>query len=261
MARYKLILSYDGTDFCGWQRQKYHKHASPLPSIQETLEIALGKILNHPVDVSASGRTDAGVHALNQVCHFDTERVLPKDLCWALKSQLPTTISAKSVVQVDDRFHSTIWAVRKTYRYWIWNNPRVPALLNRFSWWLRFPLELERLNQICEPLLGEKDFASFRSMGTEVKTTVRRIERVQWTLRKESLLQFEITGNGFMKQMVRNIVGTTVDLAQRGQGPEKMSEIISLCSRQKAGTTAPPQGLFLVHVEYPKGGKAPSKGS
>jgi tRNA pseudouridine38-40 synthase len=252
MARYKMIISYDGTDFCGWQRQKAHKHASPKPSLQETFEIALGKILNHPVDISASGRTDAGVHALQQVCHFDTERTLPKDLCWALKSQLPLTMSAKSVEQVPDNFHATLWAVRKTYRYWIWNHPRAPALLGRFSWWLRSPLNLDKLNEISKPLLGEKDFASFRTMGTELKTTVRRIEKVQWTERRPGLLEFRITGNGFMKQMVRNIVGTITDLESEGFGPDKMSEIIGLCDRRKAGTTAPPQGLFLYNVEYPK---------
>lgn len=251
-TKYKMIVSYDGTDFCGWQRQKPHKHAGHLPSIQETIEQALGKILNHPVDVSASGRTDAGVHALNQVCHFETERTLPKDLCWALKSQLPETISAKSVVEVSPDFHATLSAVRKTYRYWIWNHPRAPALLNRFTWWLRHPLDLEKLNELSQPLLGEKDFASFRTMGTELKTTVRRIERVEWVLRRPGLLEFRITGNGFMKQMVRNIVGTIVGLEKAGETPEKMNEIIGLCDRRRAGTTAPAQGLFLYNVEYPK---------
>lgn len=251
-VRYKLILSYDGTDFCGWQRQKPHKHSGHLPSIQETVEVALGKILNHPVDVSASGRTDAGVHAVAQVCHFNTTRSLPRDLCWALKSQLPPTISAKLVHEVSPQFHATLSAVRKTYRYWIWNHPRTPALLNRYTWWLRDTLDLKRLNALAGPLLGEKDFASFRTMGTELKTTVRRIEAASWALRRPGLLEFRITGNGFMKQMVRNIVGTSVTLHNQGFGAEKMNEIIGLCDRRKAGTTAPPQGLFLYNVEYPK---------
>lgn len=252
MARYRMIISYDGTDFCGWQRQKAHRHASPKPSIQETLEQALGKILNHPVDISASGRTDAGVHAVAQVVHFDTDRTLPRDLCWALKSQLPPTISAKAYSQVPDRFHATLSATRKTYRYWIWNHPRAPALLNRYAWWIRAPLHIGDLNRICEPLLGEHDFACFRSMGSPVKHTIRRIERAEWVQKRSGLLEFTVTGNGFMKQMVRNIVGTTVGLAQKGDGPEKMKHIMSLKDRQKAGATAPPQGLFLMSVEYPR---------
>lgn len=252
MARYRMILSYDGTDFCGWQRQKPHKHASPLPSIQETLEQALGKILNHPVDVSASGRTDAGVHAVAQVVHFETDRKLPRDLCWALKSQLPASISAKAYAPVPSDFHATLSAKRKTYRYWIWNHPRAPALLNRYAWWLRAPLDLDKLNALCEPLLGEQDFACFRSMGSPVKTTVRRIEKAAWVRRRNGLIEFTVVGNGFMKQMVRNMVGTMVDLEKQPNGHEKMREIIGLKDRTRAGRTAPPQGLFLINVEYPK---------
>lgn len=247
-----MIVSYDGTDFCGWQKQKEHKHASPLPSIQESLEIALSAILNHPVEISGSGRTDAGVHANAQVCHFDTDRKLPSDLCWALKSKLPPTISAKRVEMVSDHFHATISAKRKTYRYWIWNHPRAPALLQRYTWWIRQPLDLSHLNALCEPILGEHDFESFRSVGTVVKHTVRRIERAEWKRKSSGLIEFTITGNGFMKQMVRNLVGTMIDLSHRPDGPEKMKNIMSLKDRTKAGRAAPPQGLFLMSVEYPR---------
>lgn len=252
MARYRLIVSYDGTDFCGWQRQKEHKHASPLPTIQETLETALSEILNHPIEISGSGRTDAGVHALRQVCHFETDRKLPADLCWALKSKLPPTISAKMVQRVSDKFHATISAKRKTYRYWIWNNPRAPALLQRYTWWIRQPLDLDHLNELANVVVGEHDFESFRSVGTVVKHTVRRIEKAEWKRKSSGLIEFTVTGNGFMKQMVRNLVGTMIDLSQRRDGPEKMKEIMSLKDRTKAGRAAPPQGLFLVSVEYPR---------
>jgi tRNA pseudouridine38-40 synthase len=252
MARVRLLISYDGTDFCGWQKQKVHECASPLPSIQETLEKALEKILRHPVKLSASGRTDAGVHAAAQVVHFDTEKTLPKDLCWALKSQLPSSIAAKQAWLAPREFHSTLSAVKKTYRYWIWNHPRPTALLARYSWWIRAPLELEYLHECSQYLLSLQDFASFRSMGTPVKHTHREIYQAEWAWLRPNLLQFEVTGNGFMKQMVRNIVGTMVDLSLKDQPSEKMKTILEAKDRQKAGPTAPPQGLFLRRVYYPK---------
>lgn len=253
MARYRMLISYDGTDFCGWQKQKdHHEFAPTLPSIQETLEKALSTILNHEVRTLASGRTDAGVHAVGQVVHFDSDRKMPRDLCWALKGKLPPSISAKALYSAPDDFHALHSAVRKTYRYWIWNHPRAPALLHRYSWWLRNPVNLDRLNQSAEHLLGEKDFSSFRSTGTEVLHSVRRIDRALWRERRPGLIEFEITGGGFMKQMVRNIVGTMVELEMKGKSPELMNEIIELKDRTKAGIAAPAQGLFLRQVTYPK---------
>jgi len=251
MPKIKLILSYDGTDYCGWQKQKAHRHASALPSLQETVEKALETLLQHPVDLSASGRTDAGVHAVAQVAHFDTQSRLPKDLCWALRSRLPHSITAKAAFEAPREFHSTLSAVRKTYKYWIWNDPRPPALLWRYAWWVRQPLSVDFLNSCARQIHGRHDFASFRSMGTPVKHTVREIYRAEWTRRSPQLLQFIVTGNGFMKQMVRNLVGTQVDLSLKAQPHEMMSEILKLQDRQKAGQAAPPQGLFLQKVYYP----------
>lgn len=252
VARYKMIISYDGTDFCGWQRQKDHKHGPELPSIQETFEKALGTILNHKVDLSASGRTDAGVHAVGQVIHFDTDRKMPRDLCWALKSKLPPTISAKALFEVPKEFHATVSAYNKTYRYWVWNHERAPALMQRYVWWIRNPLHLDFLQEAADQLVGTQDFASFKNTGTPTRTTVRRIDQAVWTQKKPGLLEFQITGGGFMKQMVRNIVGTMVDLELKGKEAKMISDIIALKDRTKAGPAAPPQGLFLMKVRYPK---------
>lgn len=252
MARYRIHVSYDGTDFCGWQKQKDHKHGPDLPSIQETMEKALQTILQEPVSLSASGRTDAGVHARAQVCHFDTEKKLPPDLCWSMKALLPPTISPQTAWLAPDDFHSTISAVKKTYKYWVWNHPRTPALLGRYSWWIRKPLDVDQLNLLAAQMVGEHDFASFRSMGTVVKHTIRHIYSARWHWRRAGLLEFEVTGNGFMKQMVRNMVGTQVEMVIKGQPIEKIREIIDLKDRQKAGSAAPPQGLFLHRVYYPK---------
>lgn len=252
MSKIRLLVSYDGTDFCGWQKQKDHANGPELPSIQETMENALAQIFQHPVDLNASGRTDAGVHALGQVCDFVTDRPLPKDLAWAMRSKLPPSIAVKAAWLAPREFHSTLSAENKTYRYWILNQQRPSALLHRYTWWMRTPLDPVKLNQMAEMILGEHDFASFRTMGTPVKHTRRVIYGARWHWRKPGLLEFEVTGNGFMKQMVRNLVGTQVDLLWKGQPLEKMREILEAQDRQKAGTTAPAQGLYLYKVRYPK---------
>lgn len=251
MQKIKLFVSYDGTDFCGWQKQKDHKHGPDKPSIQETIEQAISTVLNEPIKLSASGRTDAGVHAAAQVAHFSTDRKLPKDLCWALRSRLPDSIVVKSAWLAPKEFHSTLSATHKTYRYLIWNNHRPTAILARYSNWIRTPLNLEYLNSQAQFLKRNQDFKSFQSVGTPVKTTVREVFEAKWIQRRPSLVEFQITGSGFLKQMVRNIVGTQIDLLIKGQPLEKIEEILLAKDRQKAGTSAPAQGLFLSRVYYP----------
>ena len=249
--RIKLLISYDGTDFCGWQKQKDHKHGPDKASLQETTEKALSKIFNETISLSASGRTDAGVHALAQVAHFETTRKIPTDLCWATRSFLPASIVVKAAWEAPAEFHSTLSATRKTYRYWIWNSQRPTALLARFSHWIRNPLDLDYLNEQTRFLVKKQDFKSFQSVGTEVAHTVREIYSARWKQRKANLVEFEITGSGFLKQMVRNIVGTQLDLCLKSQAIETMEEIIKAQDRRKALTTAPAQGLFLTRVYYP----------
>jgi tRNA pseudouridine38-40 synthase len=251
MKKIRFVVSYDGTDYCGWQKQKEHAYASELPSIQETIENSLQKIFQHPIRLSGSGRTDAGVHAVAQVCHFETDRKIPKDLCWALRSQLPESIAAKVAYIAPQEFHATLSAEKKTYKYWIWNSNRNSALLNRYSWWVRQPLNIENLRARSQCLLGEKDFASFKSVGTEVKHTIRNIYKMDWSQRSSGLVELKITGNGFMKQMVRNIVGTIVDNEVKSQPIDIIEEILEKKHRTAAGPTAPAQGLFLQKVYYP----------
>jgi len=252
MAKIKFIVSYDGTDFCGWQKQKEHACASPKPSVQETVEQALTKLFNEPIGLYASGRTDAGVHAHAQVCHFETQRPLPKSFCWAMKSMLPASVVVKKAWIASDDFHSTLSADKKTYRYWIWNSPLPTALLNRYTYWVRQPLDLNYLQKLADKIVGEHDFKSFQSVGTAVPHTVREIYSAKWTRKKNGLVQFEVTGSGFLKQMVRNLVGTQVDMCIKQQPIEKMDQILLAKDRRQAGPTAPPQGLFLWKVYYPK---------
>lgn len=252
MQKIKLIISYDGTDFCGWQKQKDHIHGPEKPSLQETVEKALKKVLNQEVDLSASGRTDAGVHALAQVAHFSTDSKLPKDLCWATRSYLPPSVVVKSAWLAPKEFHATLSATHKTYRYWIWNAQRPSALMARYSNWIRTPLDLKYLNEQAQFLVKNQDFKSFQSTGTPVKTTVREVYKAEWLQRRNNLVEFRITGNGFLKQMVRNIAGTQLDLLLKGHPIEKIEEILAAKDRQQALTTAPAQGLFLSRVYYPR---------
>lgn len=248
----KLLISYDGTDYCGWQKQKDHEFAPDKPSLQETIEKALEKIFQQSISLCASGRTDAGVHAAAQVAHFEVEKPIPKDLCWALKGTLPSSISAKAAWIAPEEFHSTLSAEKKTYRFLIWNHSRPTALMARYTWWIRFPLDLGFMNECSKYLISKQDFASFQSVGTPVQHTVREIFKAEWSLKKPNLIQFEVTGSGFLKQMVRNIVGTIVDLNIKNQAPEQILSILQAMDRKKAGPAAPPQGLFLTKVYYPK---------
>ncbi len=252
MPRIKFTVSYDGTDFCGWQRQNQdHK-----PSVSQTLQTALEKIFQHPIKIFASGRTDAGVHALNQVCHFDTTKdeklLIGWDLAWALRSKLPDTIVIKKAWLASDDFHATISADRKTYRYLVYNSQQPSALLSRFTGWMRQPLDLDYLNKCSQFVLGEHDFKSFQSVGTEVPHTVRTIYRAEWAWKKPHIAQFTITGSGFLKQMVRNIVGTQLLAHRKGWKPEQMDQILKALDRQIAGPPAEPQGLYLMKVYYPQ---------
>lgn len=253
MPRIRFTVSYDGTDFCGWQRQNHGDKSSVSQTIQEALE----KIFKHPVSLFASGRTDAGVHALNQVCHFDTEWPLSRlegfDMKRAIRGHLPDSILIKRVWLAPDDFHSTLSPEKKTYRYLIHNAMQRSVILSRYTAWEKKPLDLSYLNSCSQFLVGNQDFKSFQSVGTPVAHTVRTIENAVWEWRKPHIAQFTVTGTGFLKQMVRNIVGTQLLLAKKELPPETMREIIKAQDRQKAGPPAPPQGLFLMRVYYPTG--------
>ena len=252
MSRVRFVVSYDGTGFCGWQKQKPEDQVS----VAQVLEGALSKVFNEKISLFASGRTDAGVHALNQVCHFSTHRKIDPakkwDLCWALNSQLPPSIVVKKAWLAPDDFHATLSATHKTYRYLLLNRPRPSALMNRYAHWERLPIEIEHLQKSSEFLLGNHDFKSFQSVGTPVKDTIRDIYQAEWQWRRPGLLQFTVTGSGFLKQMVRNIVGTSLMLERKGLDPSKMREIIQAQDRMKAGPPAPAQGLYLMRVYYPR---------
>lgn len=250
MFKVRLKISYDGTNFCGWQRQSNSENIS----IQAVLEEKLSKIFNKKITVTASGRTDAGVHALEQICHFRVPRD-PRSfpLIRALQSMTPYEIVIHKGWIAPDDFHSIFSCKEKTYRYYVLNRVRPSAFFHPYSWWKdKRQLDIDWLNKASSYLVGTHDFKSFQTKGTEVKTTVRTVYEAKWTRGKNGLLIFTIRGKGFLKQMVRNIVGTIVDTERLGKDPSVIREVMEKLDRKAAGPTAPPQGLFLVNVKYPR---------
>lgn len=243
----RLFLAYDGTNYLGFQIQPKG------PTIQGILQEVLSQILGHKVKIKSAGRTDAGVHALCQVVHFLTTSDKPLEVIFrALNGLLPKDISVWLVEEVDFKFHPQRNVLRKTYQYYIYNSPVRNPLLRLYSWWVPEPLDILAMSACLTELIGTKDFASFRKAGTEVKTTVRTIYSAEfkWSKEHKNLLIFEIVGKGFMRYMVRNIVGALVEVGKGKLSLEQFREIIEAKDRKVAPPPAPPQGLILKHIEY-----------
>lgn len=248
MTRIRLKISYDGSRYHGWQKQ-----AEGTLTIQGQLESTLSQLLNEPITTIGSGRTDAGVHALAQNVHFETTKD-PKRYSWlkALNGMLPADISVRDAWIAPPEFHALYSARRKVYKYRIWNHPVPSPIQRQFSYWIPGNLSLDSLNLLAAGLIGTHDFASFQSAGTELKTTVRTLFKSQWVQRSPRILEYTVEGTGFLKQMVRNIVGTQLFLEKQGKGVEALIEILKTRDRQRAKDPAPPQGLFLNQVHYPR---------
>lgn len=252
MRKIKLLLSYDGTEYEGWQRQPGGR-----PTVQGTLEHVLTQIYNEPVKVIGSGRTDSGTHAIGQVAHFEAPKILQKEerLLRALNSLLPENIAVKGAWLVPDDFHALASARRKTYIYRIWNHPIRSPLWHKRALWVPQALDLEFLNQLSTGVVGRKDFKSFQTSGTPVKSTVRHIDQCLWVARSPHLIELRISGNGFLKQMVRNLVGTLLYLERnrdaKGAHPGQLQQIFDAHDRQAAKATVAAHGLYLYRVEYP----------
>lgn len=241
---FKITLQYDGTDYVGWQRQ------ATGVSIQGLIEDALAPIAGQPVPVAGAGRTDAGVHALGQVASaaFQT-RLDPDVLRRALNAVLPADVRAALVEPAADDFHARFSASFKTYEYRIANGPFVSPFDYRYRWHVPQRLEVDAMRQAAGRLVGQHDFAAFRAVGSEVKTTVRHLARLD-VLAGGSEVRVVATADGFLRHMVRAIVGTLVDVGLRRMPLARVSEVLESRNRAQAGATAPPAGLFLVSVEY-----------
>ena len=244
MRTLKITLAYDGTRFVGWQRQAEGE------SIQGLLEDALARFEGGPVAVHGAGRTDAGVHALAQVASarvtFTHEA---RTLTRALNAHLPPEVRVVSVEDADEAFHARFSASGKTYRYQIRNTAVGDPFDRTFAWHLPEPLSLGAMNQGGALLVGTHDFGAFRSVGGEVATTVRTVSRSEWR-NNGGVLTYEISGDGFLRHMVRAIVGTLVEIGRGWRQPEEIAALLTGGRRADAGATAPPHGLFLVSVDY-----------
>lgn len=243
MRNLKLTIQYDGTKYCGWQKQPNSS------GIQGTIEYAIYEITKEKVNIIGSGRTDAGVHALGQVANFKTNSNIPAArIPDALNAKLPKDISIIDCQEVSDDFHSRYSATGKIYRYLIYNKPYRSPLYKDISYHVRYDLDIEKMRVEAQSLLGTHEFKGFMSSGSSVKDTVRTIHNISIE-DSGDLIVLEVEGNGFLYNMVRIIVGTLVDIG-RGRIDKPLEEIIASQDRGEAGHTAPAHGLFLKKVHY-----------
>lgn len=245
MRTIKLIIQYDGMNYCGWQEQ------ANGPTIQETVELALARILGERVRVQAAGRTDAGVHALAMPAVFRTERTLPlRAFVEGVNSHLPPDIAIQSAEEVPHDFRVIGGALNKTYRYSIYNAPLRSPLHRLTAWHVYTPLDLTAMCQAATLFIGRHDFAAFRGQNCTAVTSVRRIDAVD--IRQDGpLITIDVTGGGFLKHMVRIMAGTLVDIGKGRFAPEHITSLLTTPDRCRGGVTAPPHGLCLQQVRYP----------
>ncbi len=244
--RLKLVLAYDGTDFHGWQRQ------AGVRTVQGDVEEVLRRVLGHPLAVRGASRTDAGVHARGQVATVTTESPIPaENLRRAAGCRLPPDIALLHVAEVPAGFDVTRDAVSKLYRYRIFTGPCRPvmSLAQRYSWHVRYPLDLDRLRAAARLLIGTHDFAAFASPGAVRTTTVRTVRAVTVQVRGFEVA-LDVEGDGFLYNQVRNMVGTLVEVARGHWPPERVATILASRDRAQAGPTAPPHGLCLQWIRY-----------
>ena len=252
MRTIKLTLAYDGTDYVGWQRQARGR------SIQGELERALAEIEGRAPAVVGAGRTDAGVHALGQVASVQlAHRIATPDLVRAVNAKLPCDIRLVAAEAVAAGFHARYAARRKTYRYNLTVGPVASPFTPRYAWHVRGRLDLVAMREAAARLVGRRDFAAFQAVGTEVASTVRTVHSVvvgpgvvAFPSADPSLSTVEVVGDGFLRHMVRIVVGTLVQVGLGRVEPSSATAILASRARERAGPTAPARGLFLVAVDY-----------
>ncbi len=243
--RIAIEVQYDGTQYNGWQIQNGGR------TVQGEIERAIEVLTREQSRTIASGRTDSGVHALGQIVHFDTQSAITlQRFCIGLNGILPRDIAVKNAYRVHDGFHARFDAVERTYRYLIYNHPaRSPFMMYR-AMWVHDYLDIEYLKRVVRQLIGEKDFSSFcKKRESKNISTVRRITDIR-VQKNGDLITIEITGNAFLHNMIRIIVGTIVDMNKNNAEPSLLADIIARQDRVCSGITASPYGLYLVKVLY-----------
>lgn len=245
--RIALVVEYDGSRYHGWQAQ-----AGLNNTVQQTLENALSQVADSPVSVVCAGRTDTGVHATNQVIHFDTDKERSaRSWIHGANSFLPKDLCVKWGKEVPDNFHARYSATARRYRYVIYNGPIRPALLRSNLTWQYRQLDHRLMHEAGQSLLGENDFTSFRSVECQSKTPMRNLHALEVT-RTGDLLVIDVTANAFLHHMVRNIAGVLIAVGSGKQPVHWVEEVLKAKDRRLGAETAPAYGLYMVQVSYPK---------
>ena len=246
MPRIAIGIEYDGAAFCGWQRQGHARN------VQGALEYALARVADHPVDLTAAGRTDAGVHALQQVAHFDSPSVRD-ERAWVLgtNSGAPADVALLWARAVPDDFHARHSALARQYRYRILTQALRPVLERQRTCWIREPLDAAAMHVAAQVLVGEHDFSAFRAAECQSRTAVRRLDAVAVRRIDERRVEIEVSANAFLHHMVRNLAGSLIAVGRGERPPGWIGEVLAGRDRRLAGITAPPHGLYLACVRYP----------
>lgn len=255
MRNIRLIIEYDGTNYAGWQAQKRTadsgQRTAKVKTIQEIIENVLRRILQEKVRVIASGRTDAGVHAIAQTANFKTRSKLsPAKIQEALNALLPQDISVRKISEVSEDFHACYSAKSKCYRYLILNSKIRSVFLDKYSWRVPYTLNIKCMQDEAKVLLGRHDFKSFCASGSGVKTTVRTIGKISIKTMRYPLIAVDVEAEGFLYNMARNIVGTLVEIGRGRLQRGSLKKILLAKDRKLAGPTACAKGLFLLKVAY-----------
>jgi len=242
--RYALGIEYDGTGFCGWQRQS---HAS---SVQQSVENALTAVANHPATVICAGRTDTGVHARGQVVHFDSPaKRTNRQWMLGINSNLPDSVRVVWIREVENSFHARFAAITRSYQYRILNRWVSPAMSASYFGWCRDALDTELMHEAAQVLLGRHDFSAFRSAGCSAQHAIRDVTAIN-VARREDIVSIDITANAFLYHMVRNIVGSLITVGNGEKTVQWFAGVLAGQDRKLAGVTAQAQGLCFMNVRY-----------